>query len=82
MASSWAATSANGAWVRSLSSVPCSFPRVALPSEAQWEKAARGGALPGGGTDGRIWPWQGGFNPDCANTAETGIGYPCAVGRI
>jgi formylglycine-generating enzyme required for sulfatase activity len=49
-------------------------PTLALPTESQWEKAARGG-------DGRRFPWGDAWDATALNSAERGPGGTTAVTR-
>ncbi len=66
---SWHDASAFCAWLSQLTGF-----QIALPTEAEWEKAARG-------TDGRIYPWGDTFESKRLNSYENGIRETTPAGK-
>ena len=54
--------------------------KYSLPTEAQWERAARGPAIIDGQENRRIFPWGDDFDATRCNIDETGVGRTTAVG--
>ncbi len=55
-----------------------------LPTEAEWEKAARGGLLPakeGQGRENCRYPWGHTWKEDCCNNRESGFSRTTPVGQ-
>lgn len=52
--------------------------RVRLPTEPEWERAARGDQTDGG--EAIVYPWGKTWDPGAANSEESGLNAQCAVG--
>ncbi|MCB9150923.1 MAG: SUMF1/EgtB/PvdO family nonheme iron enzyme [Caldilineaceae bacterium] len=70
---SWYEAMAYCAWLSEVSGQ-----EVRLPTEAEWERAARGPST--GSGPAQIYPWPGDFDAAHCNMSETGIGVTSAVG--
>jgi len=66
----WAAAVAFCSWLAARTGLP-----VRLPTETEWERAARGG-------DDREYPWGDHYTPECANLADAGVGTITTVGSF